>query len=305
MNLCPLLTGHSFVWYPLQNPSSEFPDEVYSAGGITAFIGATIFAFGSVLLFIEAVNENREGCFGWAIERMVSGTSKGQLRVVPDRAACRHHHTNRGNLVGKGGGVRIDHAGNDEENPKDRHSTTPGSNDSNDDAGVSPQELPPQDDRAWTWFPSIKDLQHHYVHELGFLACSAQLYGATIFWISGFTALPGVYNHLNDAGLKGAYYAPQIIGGSGFIISGTLFMLETQEIWYKPAFGTLGWHIGLWNLIGGWGFTLCPIFGLVTASWGPYEEALATFWGSWAFLLASVLQLYESLQKNPVSLKKA
>lgn len=36
-----------------------------------------------------------------------------------------------------------------------------------------------------------------------------------------------------------------------------LFMLETQEKWYTPSFGTLGWHIGLWNLIGAFGFTVC------------------------------------------------
>ncbi len=27
-------------------------------------------------------------------------------------------------------------------------------------------------------------------------------------------------------------------------------MLETQKKWYLPAFGVLGWHIGIWNLIG-------------------------------------------------------
>lgn len=49
-----------FVWLPLAAPSTEFPGEVDIGGGWTAFIGATIFEFGSVLLMIEAVNENRE-----------------------------------------------------------------------------------------------------------------------------------------------------------------------------------------------------------------------------------------------------
>jgi len=75
--------------------------------------------------------------------------------------------------------------------------------------------------------------------------------GATVFWISGFTALPVIYNRLTTpAALNGAYWAPQVIGGTGFIISGTLFMLETQKKWYMPAFGVLGWHIGAWNLLG-------------------------------------------------------
>jgi hypothetical protein len=45
----------------------------------------------------------------------------------------------------------------------------------------------------------------HYLHELGFLACSAQMFGATIFWISGFTALPGILNHLSP-GLEDGIY---------------------------------------------------------------------------------------------------
>ena len=34
----------------------------------------------------------------------------------------------------------------------------------------------------------------------------------------------------------------------GFIVSGALYMLETQSKWYKPAWEVLGWHIGLWNV---------------------------------------------------------
>lgn len=33
-------------------------------------------------------------------------------------------------------------------------------------------------------------------------------------------------------------------------------MLETQRKWYVPAPKVLGWHIGLWNLIGAVGFTV-------------------------------------------------
>ena len=60
-----------FVWLPLQDPSTEFPGEIANAGGITAFIGATIFELGSILLMIEAVNENRADCFGWALEEVL------------------------------------------------------------------------------------------------------------------------------------------------------------------------------------------------------------------------------------------
>ena len=157
-------------------------------------------------------------------------------------------------------------------------------------------------DRTWTWFPSTHELTSHYLHELGFLACLFQFLGASIFWISGFTALPGINNVIGSQGLlDGIYWAPQIVGGTGFIISGTLFMLETQEKWYKPALGVLGWHIGFWNLIGAFGFTLCGALGPAYGNSGAqYEASLATFWGSWAFLIGSAVQWYESLDKHPV-----
>jgi len=48
------------VLLPLVAPWSAFPSEAELGGGVSAFIGATIFEFGSVLYMLEAVNENRE-----------------------------------------------------------------------------------------------------------------------------------------------------------------------------------------------------------------------------------------------------
>jgi len=87
-----------FVWLPLEAPSTEFKDEITTAGGVTAFVGATVFFFGSILLMIEAVNENRADCFGWALEEVLE--EEGLVRLKPD--GCVHHHKNRHNLVGKG-----------------------------------------------------------------------------------------------------------------------------------------------------------------------------------------------------------
>jgi hypothetical protein len=274
-----------FVWLPLVVPSSEFKNEITAAGGITAFIGATIFVGGSILLMLEAVNENRAGCFGWAVEQVFedSGPHKGGWwKLKPDLDHCTHHHLNKANLVGK---------------PHSTSSTVASSEQGNGEKASTDTA------RTWVWFPSKQDLKSHYIHELGFLACCAQITGASIFWISGFTALPGVLNHLSPGLEAGIFWTPQVVGGSGFIISGLLFMLETQSKWYLPAWDTLGWHIGFWNTIGGVGFTLCPAFGYDTASWAAYQSSLSTFWASWAFLIGSLIQLYESLQKHPVDYK--
>jgi hypothetical protein len=99
-----------FVWLPLQDPSTEFPGEIATAGGITAFLGATIFEIGSVLLMIEAVNENRSDCFGWAVEEAFE--EKGLMRIRPDRDHCRHHHSNKHTFLGRGkaseGNINLD-----------------------------------------------------------------------------------------------------------------------------------------------------------------------------------------------------
>ncbi|KAL1600819.1 hypothetical protein SLS60_007207 [Paraconiothyrium brasiliense] len=265
-----------FVWLPLVRPGTEFNEEELYGGGITAFIGATVFEFGSLLLMAEAVNEDRSGCFGWAVERAISHEAEDEATLLkPSKSHCTHHHQNKRNLVGPG------------THPHPVEKDAP--------------EIQP---RSWTWFPSPQDLRTHYLHSLGFLASLAQLCGASIFWISGLTALPGIYDNMSRPITIVFYWTPQVLGGTGFIISGTLFMLETQSKWWKPAPRTLGWWIGAWNLLGGVGFTMCPAFGYDTNSWAQYQASLSTFWGSWAFLMGSVVQWYESLAKFPVEVDR-
>ncbi|KAF1842073.1 uncharacterized protein K460DRAFT_380026 [Cucurbitaria berberidis CBS 394.84] len=266
-----------FVFLPLVAPDTMFKKEELYGGGITAFIGATIFEFGSFLLMAEALNENRSGCFGWAVQHALSHKEEEEgkgARLRPSKSQCTHHHFNKRNLVGAG------------QNSASKHE-------------------PGADARSWVWWPSNEELRTHYIHSLGFLACLFQLLGATVFWISGLTALPGIYNRMSRPISIIFYWTPQVIGGTGFIISGSLFMLETQSKWWRPAPRTLGWWIGLWNLIGGIGFTMCPAFGYDQNSWAQYQACLSTFWGSWAFLIGSVIQWYESLDKFPVELKKS
>jgi hypothetical protein len=271
---------------------------MYYGGGITAFIGATVFEVGSWLLMLEAINEHRTGCFGWACQQLVEGADhEHRLRFVPAPQECQHHHRNRSNLVGKSAKRP---AADDDEGASGKAAADAAADDARNNSGGS-------GGRSWAWMVGWAELRSHYARELGFLACVAQLFGATVFWIAGFTALPGIMNVLqrNVHLLNGVFWVPQVVGGSGFVVSGVLFMLETQERWWKPALGVLGWHIGLWNLIGGIGFTLCPIFGFYTSEALVYQSALATFWGSWAFLIGSAIQLYESLQKNPVEIVHA
>ncbi|KAH6859018.1 hypothetical protein BKA58DRAFT_414661 [Alternaria rosae] len=264
-----------FVFLPLVQPDSEFANEELYGGGITAFVGVCIFEVGSFLLVAEAVNEGRSGCFGWAVEQILLHEEEGDVRVElrPSKSHCTHHHNKR-NAVGT------------------RQIAEPKPN-------LEPQE------RSWVWWPSNEELRTHYIHNLGFIASVSQLLGATIFWVAGLTALPGIYDQMSQTITIILYWTTQVVGGIGFIISGALFMIETQSKWWKPAPRTLGWWVGAWNLIGGIGFTLCPAFGYDTRSWAQYQASLSTFWGSWAFMIGSTLQWYESLEKYPVQVESA
>lgn len=263
-----------FAWLPLVDPQTEFPKESLLGGGITAFIGATVFEIGSVLLLLEAVNENQTSCFGWAFETVLQQAEgdahKHMTEVKPSIEACQHHHANQKSFLGT-----------------DRQAGY---------VTTSP------DGRSFRWMPPMSELRTHYFHELGFLASLVQFLAATIFWIAGFTGLPGILNHMSSGLTDGVYWVPQIVGGLGFVVSGLLFTLETQTKWWKPAPNVLGWHIGAWNFIGGIGFTLCGALGpgSNSSSGVMYQTSLATFWGSWAFMIGSTIQWYESLEKHPV-----
>ena len=196
-----------------------------------------------------------------------------------------HHHENSNNVVGKPAERALTHL-NQSPNP---------------DATSAPTNS-----YTWIWFPSEHELYSHYCHELGFIACLVQLLGMTVFCVAGVTALPPIYPVLDTTWeLNGAFWIPQIIGGVSFVISGTLFLIETQDHWWQPAPSVLGWHIAASYLVGGIGFTLCPIFGMLTGvRWAAFQVACSTFWGSWAFLIGSVIQWYESLNKHPVEKEK-
>jgi hypothetical protein len=173
-----------FVWLPLQDPWTEFDGEVASAGGITAFIGATIFEIGSVFLMLEAVNENRSDCFGWALEEAVE---TGLLSLEPKHEGCHHSHSNKGAFLS---GNTIIEA----------------------DAAENSQRKEARDPRKWAWWPTWYELRTHYFRDVGFLACFFQMLGATIFWIAGFTGLEPIQDVLKDytPALNGIYWLPQV-----------------------------------------------------------------------------------------------
>lgn len=263
-----------FYWLPLAAPSTEFTDESSIGGGVTAFIGATLFTIGGVLLIVEASNDNQTGCFGWALEQVFShhdsDTENGSPKPKGDQTgllretACDHHH---GKGIHRQDALRLQH---------------------------------PETNRKWEWFPSWQEFRHHYIYEIGFMASFILAIGAVIFYISGIMALPWIYDACSQGVLYGVYWLAYLVGGILFVVSSGLYMLETQPTWYTPAPRVLGWWIGVWNMIGSIGWTLSASLGYCTAHWCEYQSDLSLLWASVSFLIGSLLLWYESLDKYPV-----
>lgn len=143
-------------------------------------------------MVLEAVNENRTACFGWALEQALSDDA---VRLLSKGGGdCRHHHPHRRSLL--------------RSCPVSPTSSESHLRDSLGDK-AAPEETEPGR-RPWRWCPSWYELRTHYFTEIGFLASFSQLLGATIFWIAGITALPPINDRLHGASLNGVYWSPQV-----------------------------------------------------------------------------------------------
>lgn len=271
-------------WLPVAHPSRIYPYNEEVIGGIMSFIGATLFEVGGILLVVEAVNANQTGCFGWALEQAWEDSrdklpgddqGKGTQRTHgtgfrPDRRNCTHiHNHERANYTSlKTKGHR---------------------------AAVQP--VPSQD---WKWWPTWSELQTHYLREIGFVANFILFIGASIFWVTGLLSLPGIYGNLPQGVLWGIYWLTFLVGGVCFVVPSLLYILEVQERRYKPAPDVVGWWVGVWNMIGSVGWTWAAALGYCNAHWCEYQSELALVWAASAFLIASVLLIYEAVEKWPV-----
>ncbi|KAI0696618.1 hypothetical protein BC835DRAFT_1414167 [Cytidiella melzeri] len=142
--------------------------------------------------------------------------------------------------------------------------------------------------------------------DIGYLASAIQLFAASIFWVSTVTGLPNVLPTLATAWPPHAttiifFWTPQVIGGAGFIVASVLLMLEEQKKWWRIEPLRIGWQVGVWNLIGAIGFMLCGGlgYGSTASTKVNYQSVMCTFWGSWAFMIGSVAQLWEVIWREP------
>ncbi|KAL9617184.1 MAG: hypothetical protein Q9160_007988 [Pyrenula sp. 1 TL-2023] len=107
---------------------------------------------------------------------------------------------------------------------------------------------------TWRWWPTWHALKTYHIKEMGYVACTIQLFGATLYGICGVIALPGILSSLKPWQELGGYWVPQTVASVCFLTAGIMFTLITQEKWYRPLPHRIAWWIGVWATIGSVGF---------------------------------------------------
>lgn len=249
-------------WGPIAfGEGFETPSAETYGGPLTFFFGALLYQIGAVTAYLEAVND---GSFhGSAMRRLLEGHENDSKKLLDDKIHGFLHRL----------APHRPHQGNDERaiddmlvdpeagwNTKELRNLRPGS--------IYPQGKSPAPRRGgvdlggeeghssvyatWRWWPTMHALRHHHIYDIGWLACTIQLFGVTLYGITGVVDLPGVLSSLENWQKLGAFWVPQVVAALCFLIASLMFMLETQEKWWRLEPFVLGWWVGVWATIGMW-----------------------------------------------------
>lgn len=301
------------AWGPVaKGDSFESTTAQTYAGPLCFFFGALLYQVGAVAAYLEAVND---GSFhGAAMRRLLEGHEDDQKKLLDDKihdffSHLKPIHRHKDDSDAEKLADQVDpEAG---WRTKEARHLRPGS--------IYPQGKTPAPRRPavdlggeegqtvvyseWRWWPTWHALRTHHVYEIGYIACTIQLFGVTLYGITAIVVLPGILDSLAPWQELGAYWVPQVVAAACFLIASLLFMFETQEKWWKPEVTVLGWWVGFLASIGSIGFELIAIFGILAQTrghWAEYQSDLSTIWGSAAYFSCSFLQWYEALAKNPI-----
>ncbi|KAI7773611.1 hypothetical protein LA080_010238 [Diaporthe eres] len=144
---------------------------------------------------------------------------------------------------------------------------------------------------SWVWLPSwgmLKDA----LKTTPFQSGAMQLVAGSVLTTSVVFGFPGVLAPDDLVGLSTFVFTPLLIGGGIFTISNMMPLLFAQERWYKPRFGSAAWQASLWNVIAS---ILFAVAGVLFLSGDTLGGSVASFVGSWAFLIGSVVQWYDMM----------
>ncbi|KAJ9606351.1 hypothetical protein H2200_009312 [Cladophialophora chaetospira] len=301
-----------WAWLPLGWPDTEFPGETKYGVSLTFFFGTLFFQLGAVMAYLEAIND---GSFaGSAMKRLLLGHDKEAQEMLDKRLSeffghlkPGHHDKSADDELREKGESQVDpEAGWRDVQRSNRAASTSGPRKAALRRGGldlgEPEEGETVEYLQWRWWPTWHRLRTHHIYEIGYLSCTIQLVGVTLYGVTGIIILPGILDTFNHWQLNVGYWVPQLVAASCFLVASFGFTWETQVKWYRPEFHVLGWWIGFWSIVGSVGFLLCAAFGICsyTDTGNAYQSNLSTTWGSFAYLTASALQWYEATNKHSV-----
>ena len=222
---CVVLVLNAFLTFmPYADPNFKPPNEIEYATAVLAVLGSALFVVSTFLSFVEAVNADRQGCFGWKLEHFsytdasdVEVEHGSTSRVVPDER-CTHHHNNHESLI----------TNSENSRPADLNEI---SAILRSDTGKSEGES------SWKILPTMHELCTHYLYDLGFLACALLLCSSLVYCSTSIALLVSTLQPFNTKWIR----IPQLLAAIGFATSSVLFMIETQMYWWLPATDVLGW----------------------------------------------------------------
>lgn len=256
-----------WAWLPLGWPSTEFDGESKYGVPLCFFFGALFYQLGAVMAYFEAIND---GSFaGSAMKRLLLGHDKEAQEILDKKLSDFFGHF-------KPGHGRNNTDGNEREKREgeidpeagwqamqtrrkdSRGVTSPGQTRSAPRRGGldlgEPEEGETAEYLTWRWWPTWHRLRTHHIYEIGYVSVTIQLFGVTLYGITSIVILPGILDSLNHWQTNAAYWIPQIVASSCFLIASFGFTWETQVKWWKPAFEVLGWWVGFWSIVGSVGF---------------------------------------------------
>lgn len=273
-----------FLTLPLIAPERDFSTETSYATPISGLLGGVIFVLGGYSGLLEGLNYKRGEIIVTEGLPLDAGDMSEPNKKKPDATSSLTLSP-----------TTSDHDQNNTLFPMRRFSVPKRQTTATIATSSTSTHLALLGSPSFIWWPTMCHFVSTYHSDLVFLAGFVQFIGTIIFLIGSITAVPGVIDFSNIPQYYGASLFPATFGGVLFTIAGILQMVNCQDRWFLPSVTRLDWYIGLANMVGSIGFTLAGALPFVGTTDATLQAALASFWGSWLFMIGGALQWYHAM----------
>jgi hypothetical protein len=291
-------TGFVFTWgsamfvingfmliIPTVNPNLSFHTITSHAAPATALIGGVIFIIGGLAGYLEGLNFRRGGDVV-----MMVGMRPGDVEASSIEESVNHDVTKSNKPGETSSSMTLQQLSQTSSSASEQRLPKAVTQ-------LPPSQLALVGSPNFIWYPSMQEFRTFYLSDMCFMSPTITFIGTFIFMLAIITAVPGVINLSDRTTFFLGNLFPGTLGGVLFTTASVMQTIDAQDRWYLAKPMSLDWHVGLCNTIGSIGFTLASALFFLETSEGALQAGLASLWGSWAFLVASLLQWYGAMAK--------